>query len=158
MSEVPLMPLWSTVAVTIWALIGPLVGILVGHYLSKSWQREQWVADNRKVEYRELLKALTFAATVLMGYKGAPGAKNPEEQRRSVEAHNDALRCIADRMFIAEEIHKICLYDKWTAALLELQNTSDIHKFSDRFEEIRNNILSSALKTNSISYLSSRLE
>jgi hypothetical protein len=55
MQEVALFPLWVTVFLTIWAPVGPLVGILVGHYLTRSWERRQWIADNQKEEYKKLL-------------------------------------------------------------------------------------------------------
>jgi hypothetical protein len=55
MQEVPLFPLWVTVFLTIWVPIGPLMGIVVGHYLTRSWQHRQWIADNQKEEYKNLL-------------------------------------------------------------------------------------------------------
>jgi hypothetical protein len=48
-----------TLALVLWGVIAPLVGILVGHYLSRSWQRKQWIQDRRKEEWRELLTILT---------------------------------------------------------------------------------------------------
>lgn len=59
MSEVPLFPLWVTVFLTIWAVVGPLLGVAVGHYLVRSWERKRWLADNRKDEYRRVLAGLT---------------------------------------------------------------------------------------------------
>ena len=34
-------------------------GVLLGHYLTRSWQREQWRLDRRREEYRELITALS---------------------------------------------------------------------------------------------------
>lgn len=65
MQEVPLLPLWMTVFLTIWAAVGPLVGILVGHHLTASWQRKQWIADNQKDEYRRVLAGLNQLNLVL---------------------------------------------------------------------------------------------
>jgi hypothetical protein len=66
MQESPLSPLWVTVFLTIWAALGPLAGILVGHYLTRSWQRRQWIADNQKEEYRKLLSGLNRLNMVLI--------------------------------------------------------------------------------------------
>jgi hypothetical protein len=66
MQEVPLFPLWVTVFLTMWASVGPIVGILAGHYLTRSWQRRQWLADNRKDEYRKLLAGLNRLNMVLV--------------------------------------------------------------------------------------------
>jgi len=65
MQEVPLLPFWMTVSLTIWAAAGPLVGILLGHYLAASWQRKQWIADNQKEEYRRVLAGLNRINIVL---------------------------------------------------------------------------------------------
>lgn len=35
------LPQGLTLALVLWGVIAPLVGIFVGHYLSRSWQREQ---------------------------------------------------------------------------------------------------------------------
>jgi hypothetical protein len=37
---------------------GTLGGIVVGHVLTRSWQEEQWLLNNRKEEFRELMTAL----------------------------------------------------------------------------------------------------
>jgi|SRR6266436_4258875 len=58
MNEIPLFPWWLIVGLAVWAAIGPLAGIVIGHYLVRSWQRRQWIADNRKDEYRKILGAL----------------------------------------------------------------------------------------------------
>jgi hypothetical protein len=40
-----------------WAAVGPLIGVLVGAYLTGR-QKRDWLADNKKEEYRELLSAM----------------------------------------------------------------------------------------------------
>jgi len=50
---------WSTIILGVWAAIGPLVGVRYGHDLAKRWQKEHWISDNKKQEYRELLGILT---------------------------------------------------------------------------------------------------
>ena len=42
----------------IWAAVGPLVGVVVGGFLTAWWQRRQWILDNKAREYREALDAL----------------------------------------------------------------------------------------------------
>ena len=49
-----------------WAAAGPLVGVLLGALLGRSWDRRKWLNDNRKEEYRELITALTDAAVALI--------------------------------------------------------------------------------------------
>jgi len=66
MSDVPLLPLWVTVFLTIWAAIGPLLGIVIGHYLTRSWQRSQWIADNQKEEYQKVVAGLNRLNMILV--------------------------------------------------------------------------------------------
>ena len=42
-----------------WTLIGSLVGLGFGAFLTRSWDRKKWMKDNRKEECRELLSAVT---------------------------------------------------------------------------------------------------
>jgi hypothetical protein len=48
----------STIFLGIWGLISPFVGIRYGYELSARAQRRQWIAENKKLEYREVLTAL----------------------------------------------------------------------------------------------------
>lgn len=57
-----------TTGLTLWAYIGPLVGIAFGHWLSRSWQFKQWKLENRRQEYREVLSALAVAYTMMQRY------------------------------------------------------------------------------------------
>jgi len=55
---------WATVILAIWAAVGPLVGIYVGHHLLRSQQRRQWLADNRIQEWREVMTTLHKSRTL----------------------------------------------------------------------------------------------
>jgi hypothetical protein len=37
-----------------WGVIGPVVGVLIGAWLARSWQREHRPLRSKKAEYREL--------------------------------------------------------------------------------------------------------
>jgi hypothetical protein len=39
-----------------WGVVGPLVGVVIGAGLARSWQRKQWVPQSKKAEYRELCR------------------------------------------------------------------------------------------------------
>jgi hypothetical protein len=90
MQEVPLLPLWVTVFIAIWAVVWPLVGILLGHYLTRSWQRRQWIADNQKEEYRRLLVALNDLSIVFT-VEPLPGQQVKDALHKLAEAVNTSL-------------------------------------------------------------------
>jgi hypothetical protein len=60
------LPQGLTLALVLWGVIAPLVSILVGHYLSRSWQREQWFRDKRYEDYRAVLSATVAAFTAIV--------------------------------------------------------------------------------------------
>jgi hypothetical protein len=90
MNEVPLMPLWVTLALTIWAAIGPMAGLLTGHLLSRSSQRKHWIADCKKQEYGELLRALMRHHFLLEDYLSSSGPMVGELERRIKEREEEA--------------------------------------------------------------------
>jgi hypothetical protein len=127
-------------------IIGGVTGQMLQSRFTARRERKQWIADSRKEEYRELLKTLTQTATFLMEYKGTRSGMDQEYQKRFREIYGNGLRVIADRIFIAEEIKEAKIYDRWTAALVELDKSSDIHPFDEAFDRISADIVKLALK------------
>jgi hypothetical protein len=126
MTEVPLFPLWVTVLLTVWGLIGPLAGIGIGHYLTRSWQKKQWTLDNKKAEYRELISTLSQSAHFILNnspYLTLPnkmgGLKSGEQERQSDEAADRGHSIIADRIFIANFVAEEHIAERWSAVLKE---------------------------------------
>src|SRR5271167_4168174 len=113
MSEVPQFPWWLTLSFAAWAAIGPLVGLLVGHLLTRSWQRQQWLMDNKKQEYRELMSALTKNYGILAQYKAPMVALDGMTQRRIAEAEGEALQILRDRIFIRKEVEDANVQALW---------------------------------------------
>jgi hypothetical protein len=92
---------------TICGLLG--ISGLLTFYLTRSWQRKQWLRDNKMAEYRELLSALSKSAHYIL--HTAPHyvfadmtMQTGDEERQSAEADIEARRVIADRILIADRI------------------------------------------------------
>src|SRR6266566_4378168 len=136
MSEVPLLPWWATLILAIWAPVGPLVGILVAHYLLRSWQRRQWQADNRIQEWRELIATLMSSFTTILRLATLTLMEAP--YRQDLDAHGiRAIEVIGNRIFINEDVEQIQLLDQWSG---------DAKKFSNRFQEIMTKVKAVAKK------------
>jgi|SRR6267154_3344340 len=129
----------------VWASVGPLVGVLVGALLARSWDRRKWTNENRRQEYRELLTALTSACTALIDNAQAV-VQSPPEQIFARDEYFKSLRVLQDRIFIANEIGKMNLFDRWGTAMKDLQETRNFHKFEDTFEAMRKEIVKQAVK------------
>ena len=107
-----------TLVLSIWAGVGPFAGLLFGHYLIKKWQREQWLLDSRKVEFRELLTALNDAIVHLMMFTPAYAAGNgSEELDRLAAAQRIAMRVLADRIYIASDLRELNTTERFLEAI-----------------------------------------
>lgn len=130
---------------TAWASVGPLVGVIIGAMLTRAWDRRKWINENRKQEYRELLTTLTSASTALID-DAQVGVHSPAEQIAARDEYLKSVRVLQDRIFIANEISKMNLFDRWGTAMKDLQETRDFHKFEDSFEIMKNEIVKQAMK------------
>lgn len=101
----------------IWAAIGPLVGVIIGAWLSEHWQHRRWILDNKTAEYRGILDALTACHIQLLAFIGictyAPAkltlqreALIASEQRALAEKAVSLSQAMADRLFIRKALAK----------------------------------------------------
>jgi hypothetical protein len=133
-------------AKNIWAALGPLVGVLIGAFLAKKWQRAQWIADTKRSEYRKLLTTLTKTFSGLVRLQGVDVAIGPKEQRTLSNLEADSINVIRDRLFIADEIQQLNLLHRWTQALRSYDNTHNSDEFAKAFGLIMNDLQNSASK------------
>jgi hypothetical protein len=128
----------------IWAAVGPLAGILIGHYLTRSWQREQWLLDNTRQEYKELLSVLIRSYNTIIALQ-APGLpRGPEEERALQSAYQDVLAVTNDRLFIAAKPALKAVVQAWNFAAMEFSRDGDGSAFRGSFERIQTKILRAA--------------
>jgi hypothetical protein len=102
MTEIPLFPWWATLILALWAAIGPLAGIVIGHTLVRSWERRRWLADNQKEEYRKVLGGLSRLNMALSDHH-VLGIDNANEVKLAMEDATQALNtCLFTAGFFAE--------------------------------------------------------
>jgi hypothetical protein len=110
----------------IWSALGPLIGIGLGAYLTRSWQRKQWSLDNKKTEYRELISTLSRSVqriihnVPLPSYAGL-AVVNPEEEKEILLANVDARSVIHDRIFIHSRLQSENILERWRLLATELK-------------------------------------
>jgi hypothetical protein len=132
-----------TIALGVWAAIGPLIGIYLGHFLSRSWQQKQWLLDRRKEEWRELLTALAESLRVSLKFYPAR-VLSGEEERQIVEAQSNSFRTIRDRIFIASDVQRLNIENRWSAAVQHHSQTMDAKKLGNAYTELRDEIVRAA--------------
>lgn len=140
---------WETLTKTvaaIWAPLGPLLGVCIGAYLAKRWQRDQWIADNKRSEYRKLLTTLANTFTSILSLHSTGVALGPKEQRTLSNLEVGASAVILDRLFIADEVNDMNLLKRWNKALRDYDKSRDGDAFGNAFGLIANDVRKSATK------------
>ena len=107
---------------TICSLLG--VSSLLTFFLTRSWQRKQWLRDNKMAEYRELLSALSRSAhhilqTVTSLRFASEAIRDGDKERQNEEADIEARRVIADRILIASRIRRENILERWQGITAE---------------------------------------
>jgi len=128
-------------SVAAWSAVGPLIGVLVGAYIANRNQRRQWLLDNRKQEYRELLSALSSAFIALTRLNTPMIAIPGELERELRNAETESFRILRDRLFIATEIRDTRILGLWLEATRDVDHDRDLVKFADRFNQINKTIV-----------------
>jgi len=141
---------WSTIVLTVWSALGPLVGILIGHRISKAWQKQQWVLENKKEEYREVIAALSSALGPIIACV-APGLLvGPEQLSARHTLENLSYETLGSRIFIAAELNNIRAYDRWADLIADFEKHKDDKAFALGFRRLAEDIRAAALRSLSV--------
>jgi hypothetical protein len=145
MSEVPLFPWWVTAIVYLWVPIGPIVGIALGHWLLRSWERKRWLADNRKEEYRRLLTALNKLNVLMLDwYRGG----SPAKLQRIGDAIDEISMAFNTSLFIGEFLEQSKVADDLLSSFKKLMDSgSSFAEYHKEYWNAVNLIRAAAKKT-----------
>ena len=141
MREVPLFPLWVTIFLTIWSVVGPIVGLGVGHYLSASSERRRWIADNEKEEYRKLLGALAKINVALLELRS-----EGEDLQDLNNGMNEFSQATNTCLFINDFLEKSKVLEEIKQAVQSFITLGDLKSYQDRYWAAVNQIIASAKK------------
>jgi hypothetical protein len=120
-----------------WSGVGPLVGVLIGAWLSRSWQQRHWARDNRKAEYRELINCLSQNAHLLMRSLGpSVGGLTDEELWGNDGAASRGYNVISDRLFIAEVMKRENVRDRWLSLVKQREASKFWSEWSDLYKTL----------------------
>jgi hypothetical protein len=93
----------STIVLSVWSAVSSIVGVKYGSELATRAQRKQWTDDNKKVEYREILKAMSEAVAPIMATASLNQIGN-EERATRLKAENHSYEAMDEALFIADEL------------------------------------------------------
>lgn len=137
-----------TLALVLWGVVAPLVGILVGHYLSRSSQREQWYRDKRYEDYQAVLSATVAAymAIVRVDMASLTSLFTPEMLQEVEVIKADSFRVLRDRIFIAEELEFGGILAEWDTTVTNYaRHAIDERIFAGRFSDLNEKLVRMAL-------------
>src|SRR5713226_4331654 len=110
-------PWWVTIAGSFG--VGTFVGNLISFWLTSNLQRKNWVKDNKKQEWRELIDVLREALRVMMEHRHQNYAEGNITPAEDVRYREEAIRkgyvALGDRIFIVKKVRDRQLFDKWVA-------------------------------------------
>ena len=132
------LPWWFTPALAIWAAVGPLLGIWLGHQLLRSQQRQQWIVDHRIEEWRELLVVLSnsFMLTEQIRKEIETPALKLEKFKVNLAARQKAGDVLLTRLFIANEVADLKVHERWSKLLEQYDTDQDAKRFGTQFGEL----------------------
>jgi hypothetical protein len=130
-----------------WFAVGPLVGVLIGGYITNRTQKRQWILDSKRTEYRELISAVADATGKLLLYYGPTvNVLNHHEQRDAWETVRSMLGIIDNRLFIANVVKELNIQHRWEEGLDALMVRHELSSFGNCTESIIEDIRDKALK------------
>jgi hypothetical protein len=136
----------------VWAAVGPLAGILVGHVLTRSWDKKRWLLDCRKQEFKELVTALSAEVAAMIQYQDAPrDSRGPihqshERLQKLREAHATAFNVISDRLYIANDVQELDVSHRFQDQMQKLRESGNNPAAISEIEALMNAIIKRALK------------
>jgi hypothetical protein len=117
-------------------IFGTLGGIVVGNLLTRSWQRTQWLMDQRKDEFRELIKGLDDAMRALMERDTTRFDLTPAERRDRARSSSDFHQIIRTRLFTADDIQTIGLERGWQDVVDKYMSEGSTELFQMRYDSL----------------------
>ena|SRR6266849_8305187 len=102
--------------------IGSLIGGLVQQYFSAKQRHREWVKDNRKQEWRELIAVLSQSVHRILqnthdlrfdGIVAIDGKQEEQLLEAYLEADLEARRIIEDRLFISSRVQSENVLERW---------------------------------------------
>jgi len=136
----------STIILAVWGALGPLVGVRYGHELAKRSQKEHWIDDNAKEEYRELIGALFEAANVSILNRCLGRETTIEEDSTEERCEHLLYAVIYTRLFIREFVEKEQIMERWKTAFTEHSKTHDLEVLRKTLRELIEVVVDHATK------------
>jgi hypothetical protein len=123
---------------------GTLGGIIVGHFLTRSWQQKQWLLDQRKDEFRELIIGLDGSMRALAERGDFMHDVTPEERAQRARKTSDFYQTVRTRLFTAADMRKLDVEARWHEAVSDYRKESDAEIFDSCYQSLAEDLVKAA--------------
>jgi hypothetical protein len=140
---------WNVVAIYargIWAVGGPLVGVLVGASIANRNQRQQWISDCKKEEYSELLGLMSKSLSTFILAKANVIPKGFEREKALVESWSGVMENVHSKIFISAQLEQLSVFERWMTALKFHHEGNAQEPLAKSLGEILRDVRNAALK------------
>lgn len=128
-------------------ILGTLGGIVVGHLLTRSWQRKQWLLDCRKQEFKEVVTAMSAYVIEHMHYVAAQGTDAAQSKQSYIEAAKAAGKVLSNRIYIHADLERHRIPHRFLDVMDNFREAGkDFGAPSDKVSELIAEVISIALK------------
>lgn len=138
----------TAIPAPLWGLVGVVIGAVMSPFLTARWQRRQWILDNKKSEYREVLDLLNTYRLQLVKHvaryisSGTAAASLDENDRINERRQLDEMQisisnALADRLFVRKALSECDIseqFDKFVQEVWE-GRSSPIKVSSDQTDQ-----------------------
>jgi hypothetical protein len=124
---------------------GTLGGIVIGHFLTRSWQHKQWLMDQRQKEFKELVDALeeSLRGQASFVYMNSP---TRDEEAREIRVQQAAfVKMVRTRIFTAADAKDLRLEERWNEAIDDYKShICDLDTLRSVYESLMKDLVETA--------------
>jgi hypothetical protein len=143
--------LWTAARNTaVWwsPIIAGFIGAFGTHLLTQSHDREKWILDSKKQEYRELLDALSESYSTALSAHSSIN-KNllypyREDTNELLTLQGPTVRVFTDRIFIVKDIDLDSIKRRWGTAIRVYSKTGNSPYLTIEYDAIHGEIVTAA--------------
>jgi hypothetical protein len=125
-----------TLIVAIVGIAGTFGSGYFSQRMARHSQREQWLIDQRKEEFRELILALEESMRSEADHSIRTEQYTPDERRQLSRKMSDFYTIVRTRIFTVADVRNIDLDERWSEALGDYRREGDADLFRGKYESL----------------------
>lgn len=131
----------------IWAAVGPLAGLYIGFLLTRREQHQQWLRDNRKEEFKEVVTAMSQFIIGHMVYVSSLGSDMPQSKQAYIDSYKTTSVVLCDRVYIHADLYSKDIPDRFLKIAEQYRDAgTEFNKINGQAGELLEELITLARK------------